>query len=234
MSATSSLLSLAYASLPSSPGSYRARNLPCLGNCTRTSLQPGRISIICSTSTDANSTAERLANILAQRIQTTTDAPNKVGKIQAKLLLLMYYLDDMRDSLAKYLPDPRFAGSTQSPFTRLEMTALRKYDHQNLLLLYCLYTILRDVLDVDLQRRSVRSHNFNWGNQAQFHLLFLLAGLHAASDIMVQPGCSNRSRRMASHLHRTHAANPNLAQNTSQLVPLPRPLTPLLNRQLAR
>ena len=106
-------------------------------------------------------TVERLANILAQRIQTTTDAPNKVGKIQAKLLLLMYYLDDMRDSLATYLPDPRFARSTQSPFTHLEMTALRKYEHQDLLLLCCLYTILRVELDVDLQRRSVRSHNFN-------------------------------------------------------------------------
>ena len=54
VSATSSLLSLAYASLPSSPGSYRARNLPCLGNCIHTSLQPDRISIICFTSTDAS------------------------------------------------------------------------------------------------------------------------------------------------------------------------------------
>ena len=140
----------------------------------------------------------------------------------------------MRDSLATYLPDPVFAGSTESPFTRPEMTALRKYEHQDLLLLYCLYTILRDVLDVDLQRRSVRSHNLNRGNQAQLPLLLFLAGLNAVSDIMVQPGCSNRSRRMASHLHRTHATNPNLAQNTSQLVPLPRPLAPWLNRQLAR
>lgn len=146
----------------------------------------------------------------------------------------MRYLDNMRDSLATYLPDSLFAGSTLPPFTHLEMTALRKYEHQDLLLLCCLYTILRDILDVDLQRRSVRSHNFNWGNQAQFPLLFFLAGLNAVSDIMVQPGYSNRSRRMASHLHRTHATNPNLTQNTSQLVLLPHPLTPLLNRQLAR
>ncbi|KAL2052577.1 hypothetical protein ABVK25_007137 [Lepraria finkii] len=144
----------------------------------------------------------------------------------------MRYLDDMRDNLATYLPDPRFAGSTLPQFTHLEMTALRKYEHQDLLLLCCLYTILRGILDVDLQRRSVRSHNFIWEKQAQFPLPFFLAGLNAVSDIMVQPGYSNRSRRMASHLHRTHATNPNLAQNTSQLVLLPHPLTPLLNRQL--